>query len=695
MPVRPGGHLEVMCQPCSETAGAEGASDVDVESGLKPQDAAPANCNRRSFRRRQNKGVGSGLGLHRTSLYQPGPNRPLAYGLRKCGRQLANGLILRLSRTAKWNPGLILMATFSNSRSGLAADLSPAKWHPLERERAEELGNSPFPPKARVVEGDSGLIAATMSPIAVQAGLETLKQGGTAADAAAVAALTQVTTALGSYVSYAGILQLLYCDAKSGKVYSLDAPWNSYLGETDPKTIPVTDLGPLPFAQKPTEGAEGRKTLVPGFMAGIEAMHKRFMRLPFRDLFEPAIYYAGHGVKISPLLARYFNRREKHLSRTAEGRKFIDQAGGGLPKAGNVFVQRYLAKTLREVSRKGARYMYTGAWGRQYVQAVQQEGGKATMEDMKRYRPIWEEPLSTTFLGGSVYAPGKSSDGGYEILEALNLAEALKVDQMGPYWESPKSFVTLSRILRFAQFDNLRIPKGDEFKRQHGLSLSREDRITKPYAEAAVPALNRMLFPPQPQAVSEHSDAVVVVDRRGNLAALCHSINTVLWGTTGIVVGGIPIPDPAGFQQSTLARIKPGDPVPHPMAPLIATRDGKPILAVSTVGSSLIQETVRVAVTTMANRVPLKAVMAGLPLLLNTTVKPGVTLSTRPVAVPEGAYSPEFLKALEAAGLNTDPQARIQVATIRGIAVAAATDPENGKWQSVETPGVFDFAAAY
>ncbi len=135
-------------------------------------------------------------------------------------------------------------------------------------------------PRRRVVEGKSGLVVATMSPIAVNAGMEALRQGGTAADAAATVALTQITTALGSYVSYAGILQLVYYDAKSGKVSTMNAGWNSYLGETDPKSIPVDDLGPLAFGTKPTEGAEGRKTLVPGFMAGIEQMHKRFGRLP-------------------------------------------------------------------------------------------------------------------------------------------------------------------------------------------------------------------------------------------------------------------------------------------------------------------------------------------------------------------------------------------------------------------------------
>ena len=111
-----------------------------------------------------------------------------------------------------------------------AAGLSPAEWNAGDRTRAEALEEQPTPPSTRLVGGKSGLVAATMSPIAVRAGIETLKQGGTAADVAATVALTQVTTALGSYVSYAGIVQLVYYDASTDKMYSMNAGWGSSHG---------------------------------------------------------------------------------------------------------------------------------------------------------------------------------------------------------------------------------------------------------------------------------------------------------------------------------------------------------------------------------------------------------------------------------------------------------------------------------
>jgi gamma-glutamyltranspeptidase/glutathione hydrolase len=464
-----------------------------------------------------------------------------------------------------------------------AAGLSPAEWNAGDRTRAEALEQQPTPPSTRLVGGKSGLVAATMSPIAVRAGIETLKQGGTAADAAATVALTQVTTALGSYVSYAGIVQLVYYDASTDKMYSMNAGWGSYTGETDPKTIPPA--GSL-------DAGQGRKTLVPGFMAGIEAMHQRFGKLPFADLFEPAIWYAENGITISPVLAGFFASRQPFLSRTPEGRAFIDpQTGHHLPDAGERFVQAEAARTLRAVALHGAQYMYTGAWGQEFVAAVQREGGKATLEDMKRYRPVWEEPLSTEFAGHTVYGPGRSTEGGYEVLEALNLIEELKIDRMNPYWKDPNAFCGLSRILEMAVTGPYihSFVAGSALK--NGIHLSLQDRATKVYARAVLPCIDALFTVPQKPAGANHSDAIVVIDRWGNVAALVHTINTVLWGTTGIVVNGVPLSDAACFQQARLATLAPGDRVPNEIAPVVVMTAGKPSLAVASVGAALVPET--------------------------------------------------------------------------------------------------------
>ncbi len=586
------------------------------------------------------------------------------------------------------------MAAVFSAQAAPAPDLSPQTWSAADRTRVENLQMSPFAPRARAIEGSSAIICNTGSPIAVYAGMEALKRGGTAADAAATVALTQIATELGSYVSYAGVLELVYFDAKSNKVYSLGAGWNSYRAENDPRSIPVTSLGLPGLTAKNDTNAAGRKTLVPGFMAGIEAMHHRFGKLPFPDLFQPAIWYAENGVTVTPLLASYFSSQGKFLSRTPEGRRFMNQAGNEMPKAGDRFVQTDLATTLRDVVRHGSKSMYTGSWGKQFVSAVESNGGKVTMDDMAAYQPTWAEPISADFAGESIFAPGSSNEGGLEVLEALNFAEELKLDQQPPYWKDPAVFSRLSRILQFVETGPYSTPEVATFQREHNLSFSPAERATKAYARAMAPMLRGPAPPAEPQG-SHHSAGVVVVDRWGNVAALVHSINTMPWGTTGMVVGGIPLSDAAGFQQNRLANVKPGARVPDDMAPAIVLKAGKPVLAVATVGVSLLPETVRIILGVLGNHADPNALLAAPPLLYNfAPPEPGESWSWKRQLVPDGGYDSDFLQHLQALDVGVRQETRAQVLAIRGTAAFVTIDATGRMLRSAEDPAVIDFADA-
>ncbi len=599
----------------------------------------------------------------------------------------------RTRMLSRKNVSSILIIAFFSAQVAPAEDLSPQTWNAADRTRVEDLQMSPFAPRVRAVQGTSAIICDTGSPIAVYAGMQALNAGGTAADAAATVALTQIATELGSYVSYAGVLQLIYFDAKSNKVYSLGAGWNSYRAENDPRSIPVSALGLPGLSTKDDTNAEGRKTLVPGFMAGIEAMHNRFGKLPFQDLFQPAIWYAQNGVKVTPLLAFYFSSQGKFLSRTPEGRQFMSQAGNEMPKAGDRFVQADLAKTLRDVAEHGAQSMYTGAWGQQFVSAVQKDGGKVTMDDMAAYQPTWVEPISTEFTGQSVFAPGGSNEGGQQVLEALNFAEEMKLDQQQPYWKDPAVFSHLSRILQFVETGPYSTPEVAAFQREHNLNFSSDDRVTKAYAKAMTPMLQRDPHSVPASQSPNHSAGVVVVDRWGNVAALVHSINTMPWGTTGIVVGGIPLSDAAGFQQSRLVNVKPGARVPDDMAPAIVLKAGKPVLAVATVGVSLVPETVRVILGALGNHADPGTLLAAPPLLYNFEApEPGKSWAWKRQLVPESAYDPAFLQQLQSLGVDVRQETKAQVLALRGTAAFATID-ERGL-RTAEDPAVIDFADA-
>jgi gamma-glutamyltranspeptidase/glutathione hydrolase len=591
--------------------------------------------------------------------------------------------------------------------SASAADLSPGCWPASVREQAEKLEAAGWmPPVARSISGKKGLVSAIGSPIAVQSGLEALRQGGTAADAAAAVALTQITTQLGSVVSYAGIMSLVYYDASTRKVYSMDAGYNSYRNETDPRSIPVADLGPLNATFEaarsaanasgqptPTGAGKGRETLVPGFMAGIEAMHGRFGRLPFAELFSPAVWYAERGVIVSPPLTGFFQLRRSFLSRTPEGRLFLGQAGSELPSVGQRFFQSELAKTLREVARSGSRYMYTGSWAQQFVAIVQREGGKVALDDLAGYKVIWSEPQSAEFAGHRVYTAGAPGLAAYNTLPELRLAEALKLHKRPPYWDDAAVLDAMQRISDVMTGAPELDPKIASFLRGRGVDVSPAAQLTESFAMAVAPLLEQLYA--SPANSPRHSDAIVVIDKDGNIAAVTHTIYSVIWGETGIVVGGIPIPDSAGIQQQRLAKIKPGERVPHEMMQTIVVRGDAPILATAAIGSSEIPETLKVLLSVVGQGLELEKVQAAPPLLADFDVlRTEQSSRQKRIVIPEGAYYPKLVNELKNRGVQVASMAPAAANGIRGTVVAVQVDPKTGARRSVETPGVLIFGGA-
>src|SRR5215813_4107799 len=191
-------------------------------------------------------------------------------------------LALLLARTPADN-------TASQPHKSSGVRMSPEAWPPGELEKYWRLQHDYRRPHP-AVESAKGMVAVTHDAFSARIGLEALRQGGSAADAALATSLAQVALDAGAVTSYAGVLTMVYYDAASKKVYSLNAGYNTVLEEKDPFTIPG--------GGKPS----GRTALVPGFFAGVQAAHGWFGKLPFASLFEPAIYLAEKGFVVDPVL---------------------------------------------------------------------------------------------------------------------------------------------------------------------------------------------------------------------------------------------------------------------------------------------------------------------------------------------------------------------------------------------------------
>lgn len=251
-----------------------------------------------------------------------------------------------------------------------APKLAPRDWPAVEREKYEALQHV-FDLPRPLAEGRTMMIGGTSGPLAIHAGLKALEAGGTAADAAVSTALAQIALSEGSWNSYAGIFYLVYYEADTGKVWALNAGYETLLEEKDPLTIPAR---PAP---------SGRTAMVGGFMAGAEAAHRKFGKLPWAAVCDPAIALAEDGFAVDAALDALLTVRRDVLARLPETRAVFFRADGSRPRKGEIFRQPALAATLRRVAADGASYIYTGTWGKKFVESARAEGSKITLEDLR------------------------------------------------------------------------------------------------------------------------------------------------------------------------------------------------------------------------------------------------------------------------------------------------------------------------
>lgn len=583
-----------------------------------------------------------------------------------------------------------LMGTLALATAASTAAQSPATWTAADRERLEQREAAIFPSAAANASSSKGLVSATASPIAVHAGVEVLRAGGTAADAAVATAFTQITTMLGANVSFAGVAQLVYYDAKTHQVYAMDAGWNGWKGERSPATIPSTDLSALTGAAVDASGAAGRKTLVPGFMAGMSAMHARFGRLPFGRLLAPSIFYAKRGVPVTPLTAAYFPMAAGSLSQTPEGRRFLMPDGAHQTKLGDRYASPQLAQLLKRIQAHGSSEMYQGRWAEHFVSAVNAAGGNATMADLADYRVRWTSPLDLHIGDVNVLSPGETNTAGCSMLTALNVLNHAGPEK--PYWEDTQSFRTTALTLRLATVLGWSTDAGAAVQQQLGTGADCPSRLTPGFGASAAGKLETLLGGNAPPAVGHHSASVVAIDRWGNVAALVHSSNTPLWGDTGLVVEGVPIPAPAGLYRNALIRLPAGGRVPSDMAPLIAIRAGKPVFAVAAIGSSEVQEAVRVMDGLIHGRADPATLLAAPPMLLNYEQMTGPVLA-RDELVPAGRYSQAFLARVRSTGISVrevDLQRTMMLRGTLALGIIRSDDARAG----AEAAQVLEFAEA-
>ena len=367
---------------------------------------------------------------------------------------------------------------------------------------------------------DRGIVA-TSHTLASQAGAQILAHGGSAIDAAIAAnAVLGVTEPMMNGVG--GDLFLIYWDAKTGKLYGLNSSgWA-------PRGLSIEYLKQKGIFQMPQAGIDS--VTVPGAVEGWSKAHARFGKLPWKDLFTPAIYYAEHAYPVPELIHGFWEGEEQVLKQTPEAER-IYLPGGKPPEIGEMFSNPDLGKTLRLIAEGGRDAFYRGEIAQSIIATSTELGGTMKPDDLADFAAEWVEPISITYHGWKVYELPPNGQG-MAALEMLNIMSTLPPDKAGPL--APMELHNRIEAMKLAYSDLYRYNADPRFAKVPVKGLLAPD-YAKQRASLIDPA-KANCTPASGSPARSDTTYLAAVDKDGNIASLIQS-NYDAFGS-GVAVKG-------------------------------------------------------------------------------------------------------------------------------------------------------------
>lgn len=278
----------------------------------------------------------------------------------------------------------------------------------------DRINGKLFASRSEVI-AQNGMVA-TSHPLATQIGIDILKKGGNAIDAA-IACNAALGLMEPTGCGIGGDIFAIVWDAKTKKLYGLNgsgrSPASMTLQTLKSKGLTrIPAYGPLPVS-------------VPGTVDGWFALHQRFGSTPMPEILQPAISYAENGFPLTQLISyylalgtdRFMKLGFKHVKET-----YIDQNGGSLPGEGEMYKNPFLANTYKTISQKGRDGFYKGVVAKTIVDFLQEEGGYLSVEDLANHTSEWVEPVSVNYRGFDIWELPPNGQG----IAALQMLQILE-----------------------------------------------------------------------------------------------------------------------------------------------------------------------------------------------------------------------------------------------------------------------------
>ena len=382
-----------------------------------------------------------------------------------------------------------------------------------------------------MVVTDLGIVA-TSHVLASQAGAQILAKGGSAIDAAIAAnAVLGVTEPMMNGVG--GDLFLLYWDVKSGKLYGLNASgWA-------PKSLTIDFLKKQGITVMPDDGIQS--VTVPGAVDGWAKAHERFGKLPWKDLFTPAIYYAEHGYAVPEIIHDFWGIGRRKLQQTEEAQRLF-LPHGKVPEVGEMFSNPDLAKTLRLIAEKGPQVFYRGEIAQNILQTSSALGGTMQADDLSEFSSEWVEPLSIDYRGWRVYELPPNGQG-MAALEMLNIMATSQPDKDGP--QGTAELHKKIEAMKLAYTDLYRYDADPRFAHVPVKGL-----LSPEYAAQRAALINpekANCTPASGTPAKSDTTYLAVVDKDGNIASLIQSVYDYFGSGVAVTGRGFLLQDRGGL----------------------------------------------------------------------------------------------------------------------------------------------------
>lgn len=431
-----------------------------------------------------------------------------------------------------------------------------------------------FPSKRNLIFAKNGMVASS-SPLAAQAGLEIMKQGGNAIDAIVAAAATlTVVEPSGNGIGGDGFSIISY----KGKMYGMNSSGpapalisGEALKEKGPE---ITKFGLDPVT-------------VPGIPSGWAALSKRFGNLTLAETLEPAAKIAEEGYVVAPtvasLWARYYKIYAAQLEKYPILQNWFDLfCPDGRPvRVGEVWKSQGHANTLREIGRTNAESFYRGEIADKIDEFSRANGGYIRKEDLAAFQTEWVEPLSTNYRGYDVWELPPNTHG-LVVLAALNILENFELKNYNDVDTIHKQI----EALKLAFTDGIaHVAEPDEMK------VTVEQMLCKDYAKERSKLIGENALMPEVGPLESHGTVyLAAADNEGNMVSYIQS-NYTGFGS-GTVVPGLGITLHNRGSQFTLDEnhpnyIKPGKRPYHTIIPGFLSKDGKAIGPFGVMGGPL------------------------------------------------------------------------------------------------------------